>query len=236
MVAYLRSLREELLPRKENATVLDLGTGNGGLLFRLKEEGGSFRGRNMFGIDYSEGSVGLARRLQEERGLKVKQARERHYMSRKDDEVSKELASQDELPQTAPEAEAEDGIRFELYDVLSTSTAPPPWFPPSGFDVALDKGTFDAISLSDAIDPETGKRACERYAERVASLVKRGGLVLITCCNWTEEELVGWFTRPWLETGMPYEGFQVVGRIDYKKFKFGGVEGQAVCSVCFRRI
>ena len=46
---------------------LDLGTGNGQMLFELRDEG--WQGE-MLGVDYSEGSVELARRLLADREAK----------------------------------------------------------------------------------------------------------------------------------------------------------------------
>ena len=57
-----------------------------------------------------------------------------------------------------------------------------------GFDVVLDKGTFDAISLSDE-ELEDGRRLAEGYAEKIAQTVKVGKWFIITSCNWTEGEL-----------------------------------------------
>jgi EEF1A lysine methyltransferase 2 len=99
-----------------------------------------------------------------------------------------------------------------------------------GFDVVLDKGTFDAISLAEErlggdADGE-GKRLCEGYKDRILPLVKEGGLFLVTSCNWTEEELRRWFGGGELafETGLRY-----------RSFRFGGREGQSISSVCFRK-
>ena len=53
------------------------------------------------------------------------------------------------------------------------------------FDICLDKGTYDAISLSPS-DPEERKA---EYVHSAATLLKSGGLLVIASCNWTEEEL-----------------------------------------------
>jgi hypothetical protein len=95
----------------------------------------------------------------------------------------------------------------------------------NGWDVVLDKGTFDAISLSDETDAQ-GRRLCEGYKERVVPLIKEGGQLLITSCNWTEEELRGWFDG---------EELQFEDSVKYKSFSFGGKKGQSVSSVCFRK-
>lgn len=123
--------------------------------------------------------------------------------------------------------EGEGEMEFVEWDVLR-STPLPEWVR-SGFDVVLDKGTFDAVSLSAEVDGR-GRRVCEGYREKVEGLVRRGGLLVVTSCNWTEEELVGWF-----EGGDGEGGLEVCGRVEYPVFRFGGVEGQSVQTVVFRR-
>lgn len=155
----------------------------------------------MVGVDYSAKSVELCRRLACARGVSL---------------VSGER-----------EGEGEGGVEFVEWDVLRSM--PLPEWVRSGFDVVLDKGTFDAVSLSAEIDGR-GRRVCEGYREKVEGLVRKGGLVVVTSCNWTEEELVGWFV------GGDGEGLlEVYGRVEYPVFRFGGVEGQSVQTVVFRR-
>ncbi|KAK8199190.1 methyltransferase domain-containing protein [Phyllosticta capitalensis] len=179
---------------QQATSFLDLGTGNGHLLFALRDDG--WEGR-MVGVDYSARSVELARQIQEARKKE----------KNKDDE-------EQEL----------DDIMFEELDILDS--APGVWLR-DGFDVVLDKGTFDAISLSGETDAQ-GRRVCEGYRERVEPLVKRGGVLLITSCNWTADELKGWFE---------VEGGELVyeDAIRYPSFTFGGKTGQQVCSLAFRR-
>lgn len=100
-----------------------------------------------------------------------------------------------------------------------------------GWDVVLDKGTFDAISLSSEVDAQ-GRRLFESYYERVLPLVKPGtGLFILTSCNWTEEELRSWFVT----TSEHGDGFEVASRVEYKSFSFGGVKGQTISTLCFSR-
>ena len=105
-----------------------------------------------------------------------------------------------------------------------------------GFDVVLDKGTFDAISLSDTTDPRTGKRGVEVYADAAKRFMKRpGGRMVVTSCNWTEGELEGWFCggNDDDDDGTGVGRLEVVGRIPYRKFRFGGSEGSVVVGLVF---
>lgn len=174
---------------RETTTFLDLGTGNGEMLFLLRENGG-FKGR-VVGVDYSPASIHLCRQIAMKKGYAL-----------------------------GPSLRG--GMEFTQWDIMNMAP-PPQWI--EGWDVVLDKGTFDAVSLSAETDGQ-GRRVCEGYREKAEGLVKKGGLLLVTSCNWTEEELKGWFGGRELE---------VVGRVEYPAFKFGGMTGQSVCSVCFRK-
>ncbi|KAJ6258388.1 Protein-lysine N-methyltransferase EFM4 [Drechslerella dactyloides] len=138
------------------STFLDVGTGNGHLLFSLLEDD-EFVADGMVGVDYSDKSVELARNI-------------------------------------AAQTPGAEDVRFLRLDVIK-ETPELGFFSErvadeGGFDVVLDKGTFDAISLSDE-RLDDGRRVYEVYPEKVARWVKKGGVLLITSCNWTEEELVG---------------------------------------------
>ncbi len=162
--------------------ILDLGTGNGHLLFALRDAGWK---AEMVGVDYSVKSVELASQIQRSRYL------------------------------------GED-IHFVEWDIFE-ETAPGKW-PWGGevFDIVLDKGTFDAVGFMDGEEDR-----CKLYARVACSLVKEGGYLLVTSCNWTEGELKWWFD---------VEGLQYYDTIRSRKFTFGGVEGQTISSVCFKRL
>ena len=167
-----------------SARFLDLGTGNGHLLFALRDE--EWLG-DMVGVDYSLQSIMLASSIRDAKSIP-----------------------------------APDSIAFHEWDILAQ---PPGSWLASGFDVVLDKGTFDAICLSQDTDAQ-GRRICESYREKVEPLMKRGGRFLITSCNWTEEELRGWF-----------DGAQLAfeGKVKYPSFTFGGKTGSSVVTLCFTK-
>lgn len=126
--------------------------------------------------------------------------------------------------------EGEAEVRFARWDIMTEDPAGI-LREEKGWDVVLDKGTFDAISLSEEKDA-LGRRICEGYCEKVLPLIKPGGCFLVTSCNWTEDELLGWFEGK--KEGQ--QGwFEVVERVKYRSFSFGGVKGQSVSSICFRK-
>lgn len=207
-------LSDELGLDRETTNFLDVGAGNGSLLFSLRRGGsqeeerdGEGRGEEgfrgpMVGVDYSGASVELARGVAGERGMGL----------------------------GAGEAE----VRFEEWDVMREE--PGGWMRRDsatgdvGFDVVLDKGTFDAVSLCEEGDGRGG-RICEGYRDTVGRLVRKGGLLVVTSCNWTEGEL-----RRWFEGEGEGEGDLVFwGRVRYPSFTFGGRTGQSISSVCFKR-
>ncbi|KAJ9130327.1 Protein-lysine N-methyltransferase EFM4 [Pleurostoma richardsiae] len=203
------------------ASFLDLGCGNGSLLLALR---GAGWGGRMLGVDYSAQSVALARRVAAQWTPDT------------------DAGDDDEGTIAAGAATGADGdtragtdVEFAEWDVLAGA------YPSvlngaqeAGWDVVLDKGTFDAISLSEERDSATGRRICEGYRARVVRLVRPGGLLLITSCNWTEAELKAWF-----EGGGDGEAeggrFEHVGRVEYPSFSFGGVKGQTISTLCFAR-
>jgi SAM-dependent methyltransferase len=188
MLAFLEQLSDEGALHKdgsegEAARFLDLGTGNGHLLFALRED--EWCGA-MVGVDYSTESVRLAGAIRDNKGADY------------------------------------GDIALHEWDILTQE--PGAWLD-GGFDVVLDKGTFDAICLSQDTDA-AGRRVCEGYRERVEPLVRPGGRFLITSCNWTEEEL-----RAWFEGG----AFSFAGKVKYPSFTFGGKTGSSVVTLCFHK-
>jgi hypothetical protein len=152
-------------------------------------------GGRMLGVDYSEKSIEFARRIAGDKGFGAGTGRRE--------------------------------VEFKWWDLMSEDPVGVvlEGGNEKGWDVVLDKGTFDAISLSEEKDA-SGRRICEVYKERVVPLIREGGILLVTSCNWTEEELIAW-----LEGGE----LEYVDTIKYKSFSFGGRKGQTISSVCFRK-
>ncbi|KAI9167366.1 Protein-lysine N-methyltransferase EFM4 [Paramyrothecium foliicola] len=223
---------------KAATTFLDLGCGNGSLLLALRDDGWAGR---MLGVDYSAQSVSLARQVASQR-----------QQDAEDEEDGKDGKKDRNLGELPPVDFREwDVVAGPLSDALDSSPAAAEGT--SGddcrtreWDVVLDKGTFDAISLSDETDAQ-GRRLCEAYRDRVWRLVRPGGgLFVITSCNWTEAELRRWFEGVGGEApdgngpaaaaaAPPSAGLQVAARVQYRTFSFGGVKGQTISTLCFRR-
>jgi hypothetical protein len=210
-------------------------------MLALLQKKGRFVGK-MVGVDYSARSVELARELQRSRGHSAYRTDDEDGSDEEDEEDGGEGDHGDsDTPEPAP-------IQFEEWDILGSKAllsesgvnASPTsedetlsWFPyeEGGFDIVLDKGTFDAISLA---DDAKATRVCERYPDIARRLVRRGGFLIVTSCNWTEDELVKWFVTG-KEDGEK-DRLVVWGRVEYPRFRFGGQEGQGVCTVCFQRV
>ncbi|KAK0938004.1 Protein-lysine N-methyltransferase efm4 [Friedmanniomyces endolithicus] len=170
---------------------LDLGTGNGHLLFALREddEEGSCWSGEMIGVDYSESSIQLARRIANERRFDT------------------------------------STMHFEQWDLLADP--PQPGWLQNGFDVVLDKGTFDAISLMPYA--EGSRHPCDVYRDKVVTLIKPGCFLCITVCNWVKEELLDWLA--------PAGGqLRYYAEAKYPTFTFGGQTGQSIVTLTLRRV
>ena len=77
---------------------------------------------------------------------------------------------------------------WQVCDILNTSESSA-MCTGKKFDVCLDKGTYDAISLN----PEDAKGCWVKYIDNVFSLLAAGGLFIICSCNWTKTELLEQF-------------------------------------------
>ncbi|XP_056333090.1 EEF1A lysine methyltransferase 2 [Danio aesculapii] len=114
------------------------------------------------------------------------------------------------------EEEGLKNINIQVEDFLNPSTEL------KGFDVCIDKGTFDAISLS----PEDREEAKKHYVTSLRAAMQHNGFFIITSCNWTKEQLLEIFTP----------GFEFVQELPTPHFQFGGVTGNSVTALVFQRI
>lgn len=186
----------------KTCSVLDLGTGNGHFLFRLRQ------GLKDSDDEENEREGWAGRML----GIDY---------SQKSVEFAKRIAESKGYGQNK-----ETYVEFRTWDLLKESKDMVlDGEQVQGWDLVHDKGTFDAISLNKEKDIQ-GRRICEGYKGRVVPLIKKNGLLLITSCNWTEEELRSWFED---------EELLYWKTIQYRSFQFGGRKGQTVSSVCFRK-
>ncbi|KAI9362812.1 S-adenosyl-L-methionine-dependent methyltransferase [Pilaira anomala] len=115
-------------------------------------------------------------------------------------------------------------IQYDAVDFLSN----PDWFE-SQYQVVLDKGTYDAISLHpDQVQAKKegvpGPR--EKYVEAVHRMIEPNGLFLITSCNWTKDELIENFKQY----------FTFHSSVKYPVFQFGGQSGSTICTIAFSPI
>ncbi|KAK3563158.1 hypothetical protein QTP86_016400, partial [Hemibagrus guttatus] len=160
----------------ENAAILDIGTGNGIFLVELAKHGFM----NLTGIDYSSASVELATNVLAEEGLTNIKVQDYNF-------PSLELRGTNMFQHD----------RVPVYEARSMKT----WFTkemdflnPSpelkGFDLCIDKGTFDAISLN----PEDREIAKLQYMTSLRAALKPQGHFIITSCNWTKEQLLQIFS------------------------------------------
>ncbi|KJR88695.1 uncharacterized protein SPSK_07802 [Sporothrix schenckii 1099-18] len=221
MVQFLAELDDE--GNLNARTILDLGCGNGSLLRAVRDEifadgvPDEDTEVRLLGVDYSEASVSLARSVVGEVA---------------DAETG---AGADGLP-----------ISFAVWDMLqgSASELVQDGQAAACWDLVLDKGTFDAISLGNTTRDNDDGGAGEspsvevQYRTQVLNLLRPGGRFLITSCNWTETELCAWMEdEEERERAAQNGGAWLVkaGRVAYPSFQFGGVQGQTVCTVCFEK-
>eukprot|EP00095_Tigriopus_kingsejongensis_P010569 maker-scaffold1137_size60140-snap-gene-0.15 protein:Tk10569 transcript:maker-scaffold1137_size60140-snap-gene-0.15-mRNA-1 annotation:"methyltransferase like 10 isoform x2" len=109
-------------------------------------------------------------------------------------------------------------LTFEIGDILQPTTSTALTL---AYDLILDKGTYDAVSLN----PEASQDKRETYIRNAAAMTKDKGYLIITSCNWTQEELVDHFQKR----------FSLIHSIPTPQFKFGGKTGNMVTSLVFQK-
>ena len=127
------------------------------------------------------------------------------------------VAASVELSRRVAAAAGLPALRFAEDDVLQSAQ------PDGCADLLVDKGTLDAVGLA----PD-GPAARKRYAATAARLLRLGGVLCVTSCNATADELAAEFQGG---------AFCEIDRVrTYPVFRFGGHEGTRVATVAFRRI
>jgi SAM-dependent methyltransferase len=133
--------------------ILEIGSGNGRLLFALHEAG--YAASHLSGIDYSPDAVKLARMVAVARSQNSEQVTSFHVC----DFIS-------ELPPPPPPAGPAPSRQLDA-DVQRL------------WDLLLDKGTYDAIALRE--EDESGRCPVAVYPVRASKLLRENGYFLITC-------------------------------------------------------
>lgn len=127
--------------------------------------------------------------------------------------------------QLAIDVAKKDGINdinFKVCDILSpNSVSVLTQSEKGGFDLCLDKGTYDAISLRNTTDPSDRRS----YTANVHSLLTEQGRLVITSCNWTKDQLKLHFEKE----------FELLQDLPAPSFTFGGKTGQTVTTLVFRK-
>lgn len=203
MLDYLR----DHYPAASNPRIMDLGTGNGHLLFSLcgvrgededsdDEEDEDVRERRealrsittperMLGVDYSPASIELCESIAKSQG------------------------------------EAAAGIKWQTSDILNAAQVKS--LGHAAWDILLDKGTLDAIALSSPSD-------LAAYIANLPILLSARGLLLLTSCNFTPEELI---TRVEAVTKGQLKHRETLPA--RKVFRFGGKEGSTTRCIAFEK-
>lgn len=91
----------------------------------------------------------------------------------------------------------------------------------ASYDIILDKGTYDAISLSKEAKPNRMK-----YIQNVHVGLRTEGIFIIVSCNWTEKELIEQFKL----------NFTLLETIPTPQFMFGGTVGNVVTICIFKKM
>jgi SAM-dependent methyltransferase len=180
----MRKWAHDNLPRGP-LRILECGSGNGTLLLSfLTSPSSEAQKFSLTGIDYSPLAADLAAGVEKTRREQISNG---DYPDDSDSDHSEDEAeSRGVVVNSVPPVEwrCEDLLRDEIAEK---------------WDLVLDKGTFDALCLSDEpVQEAEGRPPSLVYPERIARLVQKGGFFLITSCNFTEEEV----KRRWTRAGL----------------------------------
>ena len=163
---------------------MECGAGNGTLLlsFLTSSSHLGVQHYDLTGLDYSSGSTRLSAQIEAQRRADLPIEIEEYDSDDDDEDLGQQV-----LNETTCTWRTVDLLRDEIGEE---------------WDLVMDKGTFDALCLSQEGVKEKGDRLPSVvYPEQVTRLVKMGGYFLITSCNFTEEEI----RRRWTADGLGLE-------------------------------
>ncbi|KAL1925219.1 uncharacterized protein VTP21DRAFT_102 [Calcarisporiella thermophila] len=90
------------------------------------------------------------------------------------------------------------------------------------FGLIIDKGTYDTISLNSESVSSTGNGLARQYSHRVGELLEDSGVLLITSCNWSVDELKKHFANE-----LEYHS--------HVHSSLKGAPGKTICTIAFRK-
>ena len=151
------------VPPETSPFILEVGAGNGSLLFALSEAGHD--PSKISGVEYGPDAVKLAQAIAHTK------ANPRADEGEDEDEAVPALKDADKITFGVCDFLKDDVVLLEGMVVEEGSVAV--------WDLELDKGTFDAIALAEK--DESGRTPADGYPARIGRVVKPGGFFLITC-------------------------------------------------------
>ncbi|WVQ93586.1 hypothetical protein IAU59_000661 [Kwoniella sp. CBS 9459] len=214
--------------------IMEAGSGNGTLLLSFLTSPAPGPGSSasppkyhLTGIDYCESATTLARSIEQSRRESLPSEIKNPESDSDDSDYDSEEEDDDE---DAAGGRGKGLIMNDVEcswrtaDLLRSDLGGEKW------DLVLDKGTYDALCLSnEGIEEEAGRLPSQFYPEKIARLVEDGGFFLITSCNFTEEEIKTRYTKDGL-------AFEFHSSVPHPSFSFGGKTGTTVCTVAFKKV
>eukprot|EP00802_Teleaulax_amphioxeia_P026830 Tamp_28002.p1 GENE.Tamp_28002~~Tamp_28002.p1 ORF type:complete len:274 (+),score=43.04 Tamp_28002:109-822(+) len=215
----------------ERTHILDVGTGNGQMLVHLALAGF----RQITGTDYVQDAVKLAN-SNFEAALSADGALGSQLSPVELQQLEVEFVQADIMAATAGGdggdgvggGEGERGGSDKGSSVKGSSC-----LRPGSYDLLHDKGTLDAISLrapsrDTGAEPEAANVFVDRYIQRAHQLVKPGGKMVITSCNFSNDEL-----RRMVEADGRWRS---IGGLAYPALAYGGSQGSLLATQAFLRL
>lgn len=190
----------------KSASILDIGCGAGYMVAELFEKGFT----NIVGIDYSQPALQVCKKALQKRGIET-------------DSVS--WVCVDIMSQTLIADRSENlNPALSKLNVRTCSDSDTAEITSDSilckFDICIDKGTYDAVSLN----PDDSHEKRQLYIKKLCSWMSNNGLFIIVSCNWTVKELVAQFSC-----------LKFIEEIKASSFSFGGSTGQTVSTCIFTK-